>query len=199
MRKSTFFTWVVIIEFISLILFSRPALANEAIWIEGENYTTTTFVEKSGAGSWYHNDKVMKDLLSPGQPGISDGDWHSHYTSNNHQDSGIASYAFRIAEGGSYSWWIRLNPFRNSNGGADYSYSLDDSPWQEIDLSYVTNRIDLIDPGIDAVHGQHIGAVGIALRLQPVQHQELAVLIDDVVDLRNQGADHLADKHNSSS
>ena len=129
--------------------FSMPALANEAIWIEGEDYNTSTFVETQGAGSWYHNDKITKDLLSPGEPGVSDGDWHSHYTSNNFQDSGTATYGITVTEGGSYSWWIRLNPLRNSNGGADYSYSIDDGVWQDVDLSYITNRLDLVDPGID--------------------------------------------------
>lgn len=138
-----------IIGFLILVPFSLSALANEAIWIEGEDYTVSTFVEKSGAGSWYHNSNVVKDLLSPGEPGVSEGDWHSHYTSNNYSDLGIAEYTFRVAEGGSYTWWIRLNPFRNNNGGADYSYSIDDSPWRDIDLSYVTNRLDLIEPGVD--------------------------------------------------
>ncbi len=131
------------------VCFSKPVPANEAIWIEGEGYNTSTFVETQGAGSWYHNDKITKDLLSPGEPGVSVGDWHSHYTSNNYRDSGTATYSLTVTEGGSYSWWIRLNPFRNSNGGADYSYSIDDGTWQDIDLSYVTNRLDLVDPGID--------------------------------------------------
>jgi len=131
------------------VFLSKPCLAAEAVWIEGEAYTTSTFVEKSGAGPWYHNDKIMKDLLSPGEPGASSGDWHSHYTSNNYPDSGTATYSFAIAEGGSYTWWIRLNPFRNSNGGADYSCSIDDGPWKAIDLSYATSRIDLVEPGVD--------------------------------------------------
>ena len=135
--------------FLLALYFLKPAPANEAIWIEGENYNTSTFVEKQGAGSWYHNDKITKDLLSPGEPGVSDGDWHSHYTSNSYHDSGMATYNISVTEGGSYSWWIRLNPFRNSSGGADYSYSIDDGAWQDIDLSYVTNRLDLVDPGID--------------------------------------------------
>ena len=129
--------------------FSKPALANEAIWIEGEDYNTSTFVETRGAGSWYHNDKIMKNLLSPGKPGVSNGDWHSHYTSNSYHDSGTATYNLTVTEGGSYSWWIRLNPFHNNNGGADYSFSIDNGAWQDIDLSYVTNRIDLVDPGLD--------------------------------------------------
>jgi len=129
--------------------FSIAAPANEAIWIEGEDYDTSTFVETQGAGVWYHNDRIARDLLSPGEPGVSQGDWHSHYTSNNYPDAGTATYSFTVSEGGNYSWWIRLNPFRNSNGGADYSYSIDDADWQDIDLSYVTNRLDLVDPGID--------------------------------------------------
>jgi hypothetical protein len=64
--------------YLLLACFSMPAPANEAIWIEGEDYNTSTFVETQGAGSWYHNDKITKDLLSPGVPGVSDGDWHSH-------------------------------------------------------------------------------------------------------------------------
>ncbi|UCF16977.1 MAG: hypothetical protein JSW59_05855, partial [Phycisphaerales bacterium] len=86
---------------------------------------------------------------APGEPGVSDGDWHSHYTSNSHHDSATATYRFTVAESGSYSWWIRLNPFHNNNGGADYSYSIDDGPWLPIDLSYVTSRLDLVEPGID--------------------------------------------------
>ncbi len=135
--------------FVVLIVVSKPARANEAIWIEGEDYTSSTFVETRGAGMWYHNDNISKDILSPGEPGISEGNWHSHYTSNNYQDSAAATYTFTVTESGSYSWWIRLNPFRNNNGGGDYGYSIDNGPWLVIDLSYVTSRLDLVDPGID--------------------------------------------------
>jgi len=114
MRKSTVSsTRFVLVGFFLLVSFSTRALTKEAIWIEGEDYAASTFVEKSGAGSWYHNSNVMKDLLSPGEPGVSDGDWHSHYTSNNHHDSGIATYGFRIAEGGSYHGGIDAMAFTN--------------------------------------------------------------------------------------
>ncbi|TKJ38167.1 MAG: hypothetical protein CEE38_05260 [Planctomycetes bacterium B3_Pla] len=146
MKKSAAFAVTV---FLLSVVPSERALPNEAIWIEGEDYTTSTFVETQGAGTWYHNDNLSKHLLSPGKPGVSDGDWHSHYTSNDYHDSGTATYTLTVAEGGSYSWWIRLNPFRNRTGGADYSYSIDNGPWQAIDLSYVTSRLDLVDPGID--------------------------------------------------
>lgn len=131
------------------VIFVIPVAANEAIWIEGEDYTSSTFIETQGAARWYHYDKISRDLLSPGEPGGSDGDWHSHYTSNNHHDSATATYTINVTEGGNYTWWIRLNPFRNNNGGADYSYSINGGPWIEIDLSYVTSRLDLVDPGID--------------------------------------------------
>ncbi len=123
--------------------------AHEAFWIEGEDYTDSTFIETWGAGLWYYNDNIMKDLLSPGWPGVSDGNWHTHYSSNDKPDYGEATYTFTVTQGGTYTWWIRLNPFSNSNGGADYSYSLDSQPWLNIDLSYVSNQIDLVDPFID--------------------------------------------------
>jgi len=135
--------------FAALVVASRPAAANEAIWMEGEDYTSSTFVETQGAGTWYHNDKINKDLLSAAEPGISGGDWHSHYVSNDYREAAVATYRFAVTEGGSYNWWIRLNPFSNRNGGGDYNYSIDNGPWLPIDLSYVTSRLNLVDPGLD--------------------------------------------------
>ena len=104
MRKSVIVsTRFVMAAFLLAAYFPKPAPANEAIWIEGEDYNTSTFVETQGAGSWYHNDKISKDLLSPGEPGVSDGEWHSHYTSNSHHDSGTAAYNLTVTEGGNYS------------------------------------------------------------------------------------------------
>ncbi len=145
-RKNLFFSAA---AFVVFVMASSSVSANEAIWIEGEDYSSSTFNETQGAGRWYHNDKISGDLLSPGEPGGSDGDWHSHYTSNSRHDSGTATYTFAVDEGGNYTWWIRLNPFHNKNGGGDYSYSINGGPWVEIDLSYVTSRLDLVDPGID--------------------------------------------------
>ncbi|MHC4433753.1 MAG: hypothetical protein ACYTBS_18080 [Planctomycetota bacterium] len=135
--------------FAAIVIASESSAANEAIWIEGEDYISSTFVETQGAGRWYHNDKISMDLLSAADPGISEGDWHSHYTSNSFLDSAVATYAFTVTEDGSYTWWIRLNPFSNRNGGGDYSYSFDNGPWLPIDLSYVTSRLDLVEPGVD--------------------------------------------------
>ena len=46
-------------------------------------------------------------LINLTQPGISDGNWHSHYTWNDFHDYGEATYTFTVTEGGTYTWWIR--------------------------------------------------------------------------------------------
>ena len=101
-RSEILFAGLSIAAYLLTACFSMPVAAKEAIWIEGEDYNTSSFVETQGAGSWYHNDKITKDLLSPGEPGVSDGNWHTHYTSNNYHDSGTATYSIAVNEGGSY-------------------------------------------------------------------------------------------------
>jgi len=124
-----------------------PAVAKEAIWIEGEDAASSSF---NGHG-WYRNTNIGKDLLSPGQPGGPDGDWHVHFGDS----EAIATYRFSVTEGGAYTWWVRLNPFRNSNGGGNYSYRYRStrgpwSAWETLDTSDARdNMIDLVDPGID--------------------------------------------------
>ncbi len=137
-------------EFVLLVLVSQGAAGREALWIEGEQYVISTF----NRHGWYQNTNIVKGLLSPGTPGVSEGGWHTHYT-NSGSEQAAAVYRFTVAEGGSYTWWVRLNPFRNSNGGGNYSYrqrSLGGSwsPWQSLDVSESRDgMIDLVDPGID--------------------------------------------------
>jgi hypothetical protein len=141
-------------------LWSYPAVGKEALWIEGEDTTHRTssdWIETWMAGPWYHDDKIMKDLLSPGKPGVSNGNWHSTFhTDPGHSfDDRTATYAFNIVEGGTYTWWIRLNPFRNEQGGANYSYRYKTrrgtwTSWKFLDVSEARrDMIDLVDPGID--------------------------------------------------
>lgn len=126
---------------------SSAAAAKEAIWIEGEEAASSSF---NGHG-WYRNTNIGKDLLSPGQPGGPDGDWHVHFGDS----EAIATYRFSVTEGGAYAWWVRLNPFRNRNGGGNYGYRYRStrgswSAWQTLDTSDAQdNMIDLVDPGID--------------------------------------------------
>lgn len=131
-------------------LFAGVGLAKEALWIEGEDADSENYNQHG----WYCCDNITKDKLSPGQPGVSDGDWLVHYYgySGPPYPSGevTATYQFNIAEGGTYTWWIRLNPFENSNGGGNYRYSLDNGAWIDVEVAEAQkNQIDLVDPGID--------------------------------------------------
>jgi hypothetical protein len=146
-----FFAQLYVTVFLLLALLPESARTNEALWIEGEDFTTSSFNQHG----WYRNTSLKKGLLSPGEPGVSNGDWHVHFTDNDNPDSATVTYSFSIVEGGTYKWWIRLNPFSNQNGGANYSYRLKPprglwGPWKELDVSQARDHmIDLVDPGID--------------------------------------------------
>ena len=58
-KKTAVFTAMFVLVILS------AARAAEYIWMEGEDYTSSTF----NNDSWYRNDPVNKDLLSPGVPG----------------------------------------------------------------------------------------------------------------------------------
>jgi len=132
-------------------LVGAGATAGEALWIEGEDYVSSSF----NRHSWYQNTNIVKSLLSPGTPGVSGGDWHTHYTGSGSSEQATASYQLTVAEGGTYAWWIRLNPFRNSSGGAGYSCRYRHirgswTAWTDLDVSEARDgMIDLVDPGID--------------------------------------------------
>ncbi len=137
--------------FFLLAALMQGAAAREAHWIEGESYASSSF----NRHGWYQNTNIVKGLLSPGSPGVSEGAWHTHYTSGNSSEEARALYRFTIAESGTYTWWVRLNPFRNSSGGGNYSYRYRQSggswtAWTDLDVSEARDgMIDLVDPGID--------------------------------------------------
>ena len=136
--------------FIQFVLLSWRGGRQRALWIEGERYVSSSF----NRHGWYQNTNIGKELLSPGTPGVSEGAWHAHYTSNGSEQAS-AMYRFTIAEGGTYSWWIRLNPFRNSNGGGNYSYRyrqrrrVDGLAEPSTSPRRSDQMIDLVEPGID--------------------------------------------------
>lgn len=137
--------------FLLLIALSHAVSAREAIWIEGEKCASTSF----NRHGWYQDTNIKKDLLSPGTPGGASGAWLVHYTGKGSTEQASATYKFTIAEGGTYSWWIRLNPFSNSNGGGNYSYRYRPDrgtwpAWKALDVSEAKDQmIDLVEPGID--------------------------------------------------
>ncbi len=139
----------VYLSLLLLAVWPAGVFAKEALWIEGEDYANTSWNNHG----WYYSTNIMMDLLSPGTPDVCDGDWHVHY--NNFAQEVTARWDFEIAEGGAYTWWIRLNPFRNSNGGGNYRYRFrrvgDTWPdYQDLDVSEARkNQIDLVDPAID--------------------------------------------------
>ncbi|MDT8302858.1 MAG: hypothetical protein RQ760_15360 [Sedimentisphaerales bacterium] len=149
--KMIFFTRLCIANLLLLAFVSQYSYANEALWIEGEDYISSSWNNHS----WYRRTNISMDLLSPGKPGVSNGDWHVHFTDNDQPDSATATYSVNITEGGSYMWWIRLNPFHNQSGGADYSYRFKpargvDGIWKDLDVSQARDHMnDLVDPGID--------------------------------------------------
>ena len=132
---------------LALVVSGPIAAGKEALWIEGENHATSSFNQHG----WYQNTNISKGLLSPARPGTSEGTWHTHYGGG----EATATYRFNVAEGGTYTWWIRLNPFRNQNGGGNYSVRHKSgrgtwSSWESVDTSEARDRmIDLVNPGID--------------------------------------------------
>ncbi len=188
-EKNAGTTVSVFLWFLAVVgFFAGEVFAKEALWIEGEdpNYrTSSNFSETFGAGAWYHNDNIDKTLLSPGTPSVSDGEWHTTYGV---QSARIATYEFDVSEGGAYTWWIRLNPFRNSNGGGNYFYSIDGGDYQFIDVSEAQkNQIDLVDPGIDI---RFIAwSYGAVFGFQPGTHHSLSVKVElQEGDIENHGA-----------
>ena len=89
-----------------LFCFLATALAAETVWVEGEDASTHDFSDHS----WFNN--VNQDLLSPGIPGTTDGDWLIHYQGGDSPSPGQSGYAFEIEEDGPHDLWMRVvTPF----------------------------------------------------------------------------------------
>ena len=124
-------------------VFSTAARADEFIWIEGESSTDTDF----NRHGWYEGGSRL-DLMSPGEVETTDGAWLAHYSSGDPTNTAYASYDFTVSEGGTYTWWIRLNPIM-----ASYSYSLGPALPTVMDVRDYRELVNLVgpvnDPGID--------------------------------------------------
>ncbi len=153
----------------------------EAIWIEGEDTTSTTF----NRNSWYSG--VNPYMLSPGPQ----GDWLAHYTGGNAwAESAWAMYNMEVQEGGEFYWWIRVNPFTSSSAGARYSYRIRPaggtwSPQTFIDTSDAQNDMVPISYALDI---RFIGWAFVdTVDLQPGQYQ-IEIRMDDNNNQWNQFA-----------
>ena len=125
-----------------LFLFSL-ASAEETIWIEGESSELHDFQNHS----WFNN--VNQDLLSPGIPGVVEGDWLVHYKMGAGAPNAQAAYSFDVTEGGSYEIWLRvLTPYTKGwisvDSGNQMELHIDDA---------VREVVNLIWPSPYAFHG----------------------------------------------
>ncbi|MHC5054732.1 MAG: hypothetical protein ACYTKD_08445 [Planctomycetota bacterium] len=92
-----------------------PAPARGApIWVEGEDATRSAVTRHPW---WY--DKVKADALSGGA-------WISNWSG---EKEGTAEYEIDVAEGGSYTLWVRANPLATK-----ISYRIDGGGWTPIDM-----------------------------------------------------------------
>ena len=118
-------------------LFTLLAQAEETIWIEGEDASTHDFQDHPW---WYNN--VNQDLLSPGIPGVVEGDWLLHYNLSDNAPTAQAAYPFEVTEGGEYEVWLRvITPYTEGWISVDSGNQID----LEIDAN-IRERVNLIWP-----------------------------------------------------
>ncbi len=127
------------ISFTTLPMNVEGETAPEALWIEGEDYVSTTF----NRHGWYSN--VRTDQLSGNQ-------WVAHYAGTGKLAS--STYSLVIEEGGTFDLWLRINPFRNGNGGGDYNWRVQNdqgvwSAWTNVDMATVSSSVNIALPNID--------------------------------------------------
>ncbi|MDP6932109.1 MAG: hypothetical protein QGG40_04295, partial [Myxococcota bacterium] len=124
--------------FLVALLSSWSAMADEYVWIEGEDADTHAFNEHS----WYCCTSIRGELLSPGSPDVgSSGDWLSHYDNDGSEGSVNASYSFEVSEGGTYDLWVRAGCYRvglsvSVDGGAGEDLEPDESCREEFNMTW---------------------------------------------------------------
>ncbi|WP_146577434.1 hypothetical protein [Neorhodopirellula pilleata] len=105
---------------------STVAMADELIWIEGEDANR----QQMNRHPWY--DDVDRSQLSGGELISNFSD----------QAAGTASYQFNVNEAGKHVFWIRTNPIAST-----LSYQLNDAPPRPI--STATNQRDAVNIAAD--------------------------------------------------
>ena len=104
--------------------FAAQAMAQEYIWLEGEDAAKSSFVRHG----WY--DGVKKEMLS-------NNDWLSHYSTGR---TGDAEWQFTLKEGGKYTIWMRTNPVR-----ARQDYRIDGGEWTPCRFDDARQQQNLVD------------------------------------------------------
>ncbi|MFO7957722.1 MAG: beta-galactosidase [Candidatus Brocadiia bacterium] len=113
-----------------LLVLAVPVQADESIWIEGEDATSHSF----NRHGWYSNSGVDKSVLSGGE-------WLGHYDES---DPAEAHYFFRVEEGGTYSLWLRCNPFE-----IEHEITIRDHLSETLDPKNVVDATSVLEEGVD--------------------------------------------------
>ncbi len=150
------------------IVCTPDARADESVWMEGEDASSTTFNQHG----WYSSADLRMDVLSPGIPGADDapGDWLAHFT--NEPSEAQATWSFTLREGGGYAVWVRTNPFQ-----ATWSWALDGAAAEPFDVAeHQREWINLHASAIDirfvawvllGVHDLEPGEHTLTIRVEP--------------------------------
>ena len=121
-RRFTSILLLFLVIFATIVLPARYGETSDAVWIEGDSATSHDFNQHG----WYSSSGLRLDLLSPGVPEQSDGQWLVHYTGET-ESTAIAEYTVQIETAGTYTWWARLSADRTA-----YSYRVGEDSWTEI-------------------------------------------------------------------
>ncbi len=114
------------------------AAADEAIWIEGEDFSQSNFNDHG----WYGNVR---------EAALSNEDWACHYDKSN--GAGI-EWTFEVKEGGTYTWYIRLNTFQIAH---DYAFDQGELKTLSVEETF-GERVNLTPKGIDIRFAQWVKA-----------------------------------------
>ncbi len=162
-----------------LLVAAGAVAAEEYVWIEGENPASTDFNHHSWFEDFNNLNKLNKDLMSPGYPETTSGDWYAHYA--NGSSPAYAEYTVNVTEGGDYTWWIRV-----ASRMAAYTWSVDGGAAQDLDMAQVHETLNLIRPGINDVHYMAWVKVG-TVNLSAGSHTVRVTAVVNGVDNRTIG------------
>ncbi len=141
----------------------RRLLDGRTLYIEGEDYTESGFLEHS----WYTYSRVDPARLSPGTSDDPSAAMLSHYRNNLNPVE--AAWELELDEPGTFTWWVRIN----SHSGL-YSVSINDGPWEPIATSDGAGAVNLLhtNPGdIRSLEWVPVGEVDLQAGLNRIEIQ----------------------------
>ncbi len=130
----------------------RVLLANQAIWIEGESPTSSTF---NNVWLW-QQPNLDASQLSPGVPGTTTtGAGLGHW---GNAGSAQALYNFTVPEAGTYTFWARLQTHLFGSNIV-YARKLDSGSFVNLDINDIASQQNLRSPNTGNTAGDFDGRV----------------------------------------